>query len=130
MSTLRYSGEIRIRVTYLDHAKPLRPNGRYRCFLRGPGGMRTTIIVGAPAFLSHGVDSPEAFDDAARSALAFADHEDCDTPSCDGSRCDTWSRHTAWNADGSDRHVGRTLANAWPKVAPRSGGDFVNDRSE
>jgi hypothetical protein len=83
MSTLRYSGDIRIRVTYHDRrfedvyedGTPRNPNGFYRCFLRASNNT-TTIIVGAPAFLSQAVDSPEAFSDAARAAVAFADHED------------------------------------------------------
>ena len=132
MSTLRYSGEIRIRVTYLDwrpgelfiDGTPRNPNGRYRCFLKGPGGMRTTIVVCAPAFLSVGVDDPEAFDDAARAAIAFADNtpDDVDGPA--------WNDVSAFKIDGSGWHIGRTIAEAWPKVEPRSGGDFVNDRGE
>ena len=70
MSALRYCGEIRIRITYQDGPG----NGRYRCYLTA-GDTRTrstTITVNAPAYLSHAVDSPEAFDNAARAALAFA----------------------------------------------------------
>ena len=105
MSTLRYSGEIRIRVTYLDGSLTTAP--RYRCFLRGPGDLTATIIVNAPAYLSHAVDSPEAFDDAAHAALSFAENDDRD-----------WSvhAHAAFKADGTGWHVGRTPSAAWPKV--------------
>ena len=83
MSTLRYSGDVCIRVTYHDARRddvfadgtPRNPNGFYRCFLRSEGDT-ATIIVGTPAYLTHAVDSPEAFSDAARAAIAFADHED------------------------------------------------------
>lgn len=96
MSTLRYSGEIRIRITYLDaHGEvfidgtPRAPNGKYRCFLQAKGGARTTVYVGAPASLSHAVDSPEAFDDTAHAAIAFANDEDSQ-----------WGDYAASNEDG------------------------------
>lgn len=74
MATLRYCGEIKIRLTYRDAspARPSAPNGFYVCVLRTESGRKTTVVVGAPAYLSHAVDSPEAFDEAARAALAFA----------------------------------------------------------
>ena len=84
MSTIRYSGNITVRVTYLEPYlagdkcpanRSTRTNGEYRCFIKSPD-RSTTIVVGAPEALSHGVDSPEAFDDAARAAIAFASDED------------------------------------------------------
>jgi hypothetical protein len=50
-------------------------NGSYRCFVRTSGGVKYKCVVGAPAHLDHAVDSPEAFDGAARAALAFAEHD-------------------------------------------------------
>jgi hypothetical protein len=113
MSTYRYSGEIRIRVTY--SAKGHIRNGYYRCHLTGPGNMTATIVVGVPEFLSHAVDSPEAFDDAARAALAFADHDADEGRSAGESRDSRWGDHCAYDGKYSTRHVGRSLATAWPK---------------
>jgi hypothetical protein len=107
MSTLRYSGEIRIRVTYLD---PLwSGNGSYRCYLRGPGGMATTVIVNAPAFPAHALDAPEAFDDAARAAISCANDDD----EREGLACYEWGALAATTANGW--HVGRSEARAWPQ---------------
>lgn len=67
-----------MRVTYRD-PKPgshLR-NGDYKVTLSS-GGRRKVIYVGAPAFLSHAVDSPKAYDEAAQAAIAFADDEGFD----------------------------------------------------
>lgn len=77
MSAMRYSGDARVRVTYLDtpDGLPENRNGGYRCFVRTDAGETYTCVVGAPQVLEHAVDSPEAFDDAAKAALAFADHE-------------------------------------------------------
>lgn len=126
MSALRYSGEIRIRVTYRDARRddvyidgtPRNPNGSYRCYLRGPVGARATIIIGAPTFLPHGVDSPKAFDDAARAALAFAEAE-ADEAQRAGGDYESWGNRCAWVSDLSDRHVGRTEAHAWPMLRRR-----------
>jgi hypothetical protein len=111
VSTLRYSGEIRIRVTYLDVAYPdtraRLGNGRYRCFLRGPGGMTTTVIVGAPAYLSRAVDSPEAFDDAAHAAISFAESDDQNTNTHE------WANAAACKPEGG-WHIGRSPSAAWP----------------
>lgn len=76
MSAKRYSGSIVIRVTYLDYAHTGRLDGEYRCFLRrADGKARTTIYVGVPASTKLPVDSPEAFDAAARAAISFAHNE-------------------------------------------------------
>ena len=83
MSTYRYSMGVRVRITYIDFDAGNRynmdgnirfPNGSYRCFLRC-GVHTATIIVGAPAFLSQAVDSPEAFDAAAIAAINFASND-------------------------------------------------------
>jgi len=52
-------------------------NGDYKVTLSS-GGRRKVIYVGAPAYLSHAVDSPKAYDEAAHAALSFADHEGFD----------------------------------------------------
>ena len=83
MSALRYSGQIRIRITYLEPwgagtpapaGRSTRVNGEYRCFLQA-NGARVTIHVDTPAYLLCAVDSPEAFDGAAHAAIAFAEDE-------------------------------------------------------
>lgn len=81
MSSIRYCGSLRIRVTYVEPRGEMYSdgtlrdvNGTYRCNIT-PYTENTDIItvyVGAPAFLSHDVDSSEAFDAAASAALAFA----------------------------------------------------------
>lgn len=85
MSAMRYSGDVRVRVTYveprcgtpaerrmMDHF----PHGQYRCYVHSPADRRV-IWVGAR--IEHGsgvgVDSPAAFDSAARAAIAFAEDE-------------------------------------------------------
>jgi hypothetical protein len=75
MTAIRYSGDARIRVTYLDEVLPDNRNGGYRCFVRTDSGETYSCVVGVPQVLEHAVDSPEAFDDVAKAALAFADSE-------------------------------------------------------
>lgn len=105
MSTIRYCGDITIRVTYLDaygetysDGTIRNRNGKYRCFLRAPGMRSVTIFVGAPAFLSHAVDCPEAFDEAAHAAISFADDEH-----------GSWSDHACPKEDGSGWAIERKL---------------------
>ena len=110
MATLRYSGELRIRITYIDWKQsdvfadgtPRNRNGQYRCYLNVADGQGKTIYVGAPAHLSHAVDSPEAFDDTARAALAFADD-------------DGWPVESHAAFDETGYFVGRSKETAWPK---------------
>lgn len=113
--SVRYSGVVTIRITYRDASTsdvypdgtPRNFNGTYRCVLSRPKpqGSRTktyrhVVIVGAPAFLSHAVDSVQAFDDAARAALSFGSHDDSD-----------WGEN-AWQTD-SGWHVGRSKNDAY-----------------
>ena len=79
MSTQRYCGDVRVRLTYVENTQwdARWPHGRYRCVVvRGKD--KRTVWVGAR--VEHGsgigVDSPEAFDSVASAAIAFADHED------------------------------------------------------
>jgi hypothetical protein len=116
MSTMRYSGKIRIRITYLEPwaagtpapaGRSTRLNGEYRCFLRADGYAATaTIIVGAPAHLTNTVDSPEAFDGAAEAAIGFAEDE-----------YGGWADLAAYNEDGY--HIARS-ANAFRGLAAKS----------
>lgn len=107
------------RVTYLEWAGETfsdgtfrNRNGSYRCFLTAPGGS-TTIHVGAPASLSHAVDSPEAFDAAAHAAIREADNE--------GGENDTrWGEIAAYDLEGSGWHIGRSPAKAWPKESAKA----------
>jgi len=110
MSTMRYSGEIRIRVTFIDYVPgdvysdgtPRHPNGSYRCFLSVVGGSDATIHVNPPVCRFHAVDAAKAFDEAARAALAFAD-------------ADGWPVEAHAASIESGWHVGRSPAKAWPK---------------
>jgi hypothetical protein len=95
MSALRYSGALRIRVTYVD------PKAGYRCAISGDG-IRRTIWVGAPNCLSHAVDSSEAFDETAHAALSFADDEDSGIGDKAAATPEGW-------------HIGRSGPNAWPR---------------
>ena len=65
----RYSGHVRIYITYQDF------NSRYRCRLVTPDGART-LYVNEPAVLRNAVDSPQAYTDIAHSALSFAQEDD------------------------------------------------------
>jgi hypothetical protein len=105
MSTMRYSGEIRIRVTYLEpwgagttRARRL-SNGEYCCRLNVIGGSDATYYVTASMTPP---THPKAFDEAARSALAFAAD-------------DGWpvEAHAATNDAGW--HIGRSVKTAFPK---------------
>lgn len=68
---IRYSGNATIRVVYRD-------SGDYACTVSVAGRNVWTGTVGAPA-VGFGVgiayDSPEAYDEAARAALAFAEDD-------------------------------------------------------
>jgi len=115
MSTLRYSGSLRIRVTYVEYngetfsdGTPRSPNGQYRCYIKDTNGgtpFKITVWVGTPAYLEHAVDSPESFDSAAHAALSFADD--------DNGRVSDRAAHT-----GSGWHIGRSITDVWgsPKV--------------
>jgi hypothetical protein len=110
MSTKRFSGSIEMRITYIDPKFGQNaPNGGYRCFLKSSGGAKATIYVVAPPYLSRAVDSPEAFDDAARAAIVFADDEN-----------DGWVAAAAPYIEGTGYHVGRSPSAAWPKESSQA----------
>jgi hypothetical protein len=70
----RYCGNVSISLEYRDTYVKGLPNGWYECHLAWPGG-RKMVMVGAPASLSHAVDSPKAYDDTAHAAMSFAADE-------------------------------------------------------
>jgi len=67
MAAIRYSGRATLRLTYRDATSD------YRVSINSDGLPSEVVIVGEPATLTHAVDSPEAFDDAARAAISFAE---------------------------------------------------------
>jgi hypothetical protein len=67
--TRRYSGEVTVYITWLDATE------QYGAKVKPPGEPSVYIAVGAPRLLEHAVDSPPAYDAAAKAALAFAEDE-------------------------------------------------------
>lgn len=61
----RYSGQVRVRLVYVD------ARSGYDARVSWPDG-RERVKVGEPKTLTHAVDSPAAYDAAARAAIAFA----------------------------------------------------------
>lgn len=78
MSAIRYSGDLRIRLTYIDTTDNGALNGVYRCAISYIGKDSAqpptvcTVRVFAPFNLTKSVDCPAAFDEAAKNALARA----------------------------------------------------------
>jgi hypothetical protein len=64
----RYSGDVVVTMIWRDSYNC------YACSVAASGDIRV-VIVGAPACLEHAVDSREAFNETARAAIAFAEHE-------------------------------------------------------
>ena len=62
----RYCGSTTIRVIWDDASSV------YRCRVTCDGQLLYSVSVGAPAHLTLAVDSPEAYDNAARAACSFA----------------------------------------------------------
>jgi hypothetical protein len=79
--------------------------------------MTATIVVNPPRYCEFSVDSPEAFDDAARAALTFASNGDTGADSAEGPRNsdEAWTDRAAFKIDGSGWHMGRDAAHAWPE---------------
>jgi hypothetical protein len=100
----RYSGEAVVRVTWVDTTKTSCPHGgHYRATVSVRGRNLWSGTICAPQHLTMGVDSPEAYDDTARAALAFAE-DDVGSEVGD---------HVAFDADLTDRWVGRSPRDAW-----------------
>lgn len=65
---MRYSGELIVSLVLRGE--------RYRCTVtHGIEGERYTCTVGTPHVLTQAIDSPDAFDEAARAAISFAADE-------------------------------------------------------
>lgn len=67
----RYSGDLKIELSFNDRTDEYRAR---ICPVRG-GGACETVHVGAPKYLKHAVDSPQAYDSAAHAAISFARDE-------------------------------------------------------
>jgi hypothetical protein len=70
----RYSGTVTIRIRYVDSTR-FAHNGHYHVSMTSPCNMArcgVTMDIMAPNYLSHAVDSAEAYDGVAKAALAFA----------------------------------------------------------
>ena len=65
MVVMRYSGPLVVSMK--------RYGAKYRCTVRAPHDQKCVIEVALP--VTHAIDSPEAFDDAAIAALTFAYEE-------------------------------------------------------
>lgn len=86
----RYSGQVTVRIIYRDAT--WKDVGHYDAVVSWPGG-HERVSVGEPRILTHAVDSPEAYDGAARAAISFS--------RCDGDVAE-------WAADGSALIVHRS----------------------
>jgi hypothetical protein len=66
----RYSGKVTVSILWDDH------DNRYAARVKADGSEQPIFVtVGAPKILEHAVDSPEAYDAAAKAAIAFADDD-------------------------------------------------------
>jgi hypothetical protein len=135
----RYSGNVRLKISYDD------ARNEYRAAISvlaptSTGGriyaLRTKQVVGRPPAASGGVDSPVAFDEAAKAALSFAMHEDkidssdlqynWDTEQIHVTRTQSKAKtHYPWNANsaGARRQTSQTCrCGAYPFPHAAGGG--------
>ncbi len=105
----RYSGEITVRVLWVDKAQSGPHGGYYKTTVSHGKKNVWSGTVNAPAHLSHGVDSHEEYDDTARAALSFADHDGADV-----------SQYAA--LDESGWFVSRSKAKRWGAPTPNRSG--------
>lgn len=115
MSAFRYSGSLVIRLTIVDD-RTFPHATAYRCsILDAAEGTRYVVTVGAPAHLTHAVDSPPAFDSAAHAALSFLAVDDCSAVD---------ANHGAYADKGW--HVSRSHADRYvPKVRKPCNGSHM-----
>ena len=107
MSAIRYSGKLWIRVTYV------KPASEYRCNIspitprngNGDEYQPVTIYVRRAVCDVLPVDSPKAFDGAARAALSFAEDEGWPV-----------TEYATYNLALTEWHIGRTRDKAWPNT--------------
>jgi len=73
---IRYCGSVKIDCKLVP-AKHMPHGEQYKCTISfGKAGVVSVQHVGLPAHLTEAIDSPKAYDDAARAALSFATSED------------------------------------------------------
>lgn len=99
-AVLRRCGDYTIRMSYRQHVPTSKHwvNGGYYCQIALGRKNLGTIVVGAPAYLSEAVDSPEAFDSTASACMAFAaDEEERGEKDWGGIE-----RHVGWGSDDYD----------------------------
>lgn len=111
-SAVRYSGELVLRVSWKERPGP---NGTYTVHISRGGKKLSTQHVGAPASLSHAVDSSKAYDEAAHAAISFSDED--------------VQEYAASDEKGQGWHIGRSVTAKWPK-AGRSAGKSANNAAK
>ena len=82
------------------------PNGTYVVHISRGGKKLGTQHVGAPASLSHAVDSSKAYDEAAHAAISFSDGD--------------VQEHAVMGPSGH-WHIGRSIETKWPKAGLSAG---------
>lgn len=114
----RYSGEVVIRVQWVDRIHGNCPHGgHYKTSVSVRGKHVWSGVVCAPASLprGQGVDSPKAYDDTAHAALSFADDET--RPDYGGRRGSSdIGDVAAYDIEGRGWHIGRSPTQAWPRA--------------
>lgn len=79
----RYCGQVKINITLVP-ARHMPHGEQYKCTLSNDGKRLGTVYVGAPIYLTKGLDSPEMYDETAGAAISFAlDDEIITTTECD-----------------------------------------------
>lgn len=63
---IRYSGRVKVTIRRTEDDRG------YACSVKDPGLATYRVVVGDPGALTVAVDAPEAYDGAARAAIAFA----------------------------------------------------------
>ena len=87
----RYSGDVKVQILWKDR------ESQWRAVVKVPSERPKVIWVGRAPADRNAVDSPAAYDDAARSAISFADDEGLDV-----------SRHAQVDAKGQGWAISRT----------------------
>ena len=87
----RSSGHVNIDIKYIDS------RDQYRAVVSICRGRREVVYVGPPKALKIPVDSPKAYDAAARAAISFADKIDA-------------LAHAQYDRSGSDIEISRRSA--------------------
>ena len=72
MATKRYSGNVTVAINYVDS------ENHYKATVSAGGKRGKTVIVNPPRHLTKAVDSAEAYDNAAKAAVSFAEDDGFD----------------------------------------------------